>query len=88
MTTSKHLDRDAILNVIIGNIRDIVPDLAERAIGPADSMVDLGVDSMERGEVLMTTLESIGLELPLVQLHGPRNLGDLAQLIHDKLSQA
>lgn len=87
MTSTKRLDREAILAILIGNIREIVPDLAGRAIGSEDSMADLGVDSMERGDVLMTTLESVGLEIPLVQLHGPRNLGDLAQLIHDKLSK-
>lgn len=88
MPTAERLDKDAILTIVIGNIREIVPDLASRAIGSEDSMADLGVDSMERGDVLMTTLEAVGLEIPLVQLHGPRNLGDLAQLIHDKLAQA
>lgn len=82
------MDRDAILKIIIQNIRQVVPELAGRTIGQADSMAELGVDSMERGDVLMTTLESIGLEIPLVQLHGPRNLGELAQLIHDKLAKA
>jgi polyketide biosynthesis acyl carrier protein len=88
MPQAPHLDKDAILNIIISNIREIVPELASRTIGGADSMADLGVDSMERGDVLMSTLEAIGLEIPLVQLHGPRNLGELAQLIHDKLAQA
>lgn len=88
MTTTERLDKNAILAILIGNIREIVPDLASQTIGPEKSMADLGVDSIERSDVLMTTLEAIGLKISLVQLHGPRNLGDLAQLIHDKLSQA
>lgn len=80
------MDKVAVLEILIGKIREIVPDLAGRDIGPEDSMADLGVDSMERGDVLMETLESLGLEIPLVQLHGPSNLGELAQRIHDKLA--
>jgi len=82
------MDSDHILNVLIAQIGEVVPDLAGRAIARTDSMADLGVDSIERSEILVNTLEIIGLQLPLVQLHGPRNLGELADLIHAKLPRA
>jgi polyketide biosynthesis acyl carrier protein len=47
-------------------------------------MSQLGLDSVERQEVVMLTLEAIGLEIPLVQLRGPRTIGDLAELLHAK----
>jgi len=82
------LDRDSILAIIIGQIRDVVPELEAKPITGADSMADLGVDSIERSEILMNTLEAIDLDLPMVQLHGPRNLGELADLLHAKLAKA
>jgi polyketide biosynthesis acyl carrier protein len=79
------LDRDAVLALLIAQLRDVVPDLAEKPIVGTDSMAELGVDSIERSEILMNTLETLALDLPMVQLHGPRNLGELADLLHGKL---
>lgn len=76
------MDRDSILAVIVAQIRDVVPELEGRAIGGTDTMADLGLDSIERTEVVMNTLEAIGLDVPLVRLHGPKNLGELADLLH------
>lgn len=78
------MDRDSILALVIGQIRDVVPDLADRPITGDDAMADLGVDSIERSEIVMNAMEALGLDLPMVQLHGPRNLGELADLLHAK----
>lgn len=80
------MDRDTILAVIVGQIREVVPELADRPIAETESMAELGLDSIERSEIIMNTLEAIGLDLPMVQLHGPKNLGELADLLHAKSS--
>jgi polyketide biosynthesis acyl carrier protein len=72
------------LAIITENIRAVVPDLSETSITASDTMSQLGLDSVERQEVVMLTLEAIGLEIPLVQLRGPRTIGDLAELLHAK----
>ena len=48
-------------------------------------MVDIGIDSISRQDVLVLTMEALGLNLPMVQLFGPRNIGELADLLHAKL---
>jgi polyketide biosynthesis acyl carrier protein len=78
------LDNTSILAIITENIRAVVPDLSETSITASDTMSQLGLDSVERQEVVMLTLEAIGLEIPLVQLRGPRTIGDLAELLHAK----
>jgi polyketide biosynthesis acyl carrier protein len=78
------LDNTSILAIITENIRAVVPDLSETPITASDTMSQLGLDSVERQEVVMLTLEAIGLEIPLVQLRGPRTIGDLAELLHAK----
>ncbi|MQX35690.1 acyl carrier protein [Roseospira navarrensis] len=78
------MDSDDIVEIIVRHIRDVVPELADHPIGRDDAMADLGVDSIERGEIVVATLEDLGLDIPLVQLHGPRNIGELADLLHDK----
>ncbi|WP_086464298.1 acyl carrier protein [Oceanibaculum nanhaiense] len=78
------MDSDSILTIIVAQIRTVVPDLATHPIGRADAMADLGLDSIERSEIVLATLEELGLDIPMVQLHGPRNIGELADLLHAK----
>ncbi|MBL4837428.1 MAG: acyl carrier protein [Kordiimonadaceae bacterium] len=76
-----------IFEVLINEIRLTIPELVDHPIARNDAMADLGVNSMERGEILIATLEAINLEIPMTQLHGPSNLGELADLIHAKSTQ-
>lgn len=80
------MDSDDIVEIIIRQIRAVVPELADHPIGRDDAMADLGVNSIERGEVVVATLEELGLTIPMVQLHGPRNIGELADLLHGKFA--
>ena len=80
------MDSDAIFVVIVDTIREVVPELTDHRIGRDDSMADLGVNSIERNEVVLLTLQAIDLDLPTVQLHGPHNIGELADLLNAKLN--
>ena len=79
------LDRDGVLAVIVMQLRESVPELGERPISGGDSMAALGADSVERSEVLLYTLEALGIDMPMTQLHGAPSLGALANLLHAKL---
>jgi polyketide biosynthesis acyl carrier protein len=80
-----NLNRDTILATVVAQIRQVVPELENEPIAPTDAMADLGLDSVSRQEVLIMTMEEIGLNLPMVQLFGPRNIGELTDLLHAKL---
>lgn len=79
------MDRDTVLATIIEQIRIVEPAMEGREISGTDSMVDIGIDSISRQDVLVLTMEALGLNLPMVQLFGPRNIGELADLLHAKL---
>lgn len=81
------MDRDTILALVIEQIRTVVPELSDTPIGPNDTMANLGVDSVSRQEVLILSMEQLELNLPMVQLFGPKNLGELAQLLQSKLAR-
>lgn len=78
------MNSEAIFAVIVDTIREVVPELAAHPINRDDSMADLGVNSIERNEVVLLTLQAIDLDVPAVQLHGPRNIGELADLLDAK----
>lgn len=77
---------DAVFAALLAQIRDVVPELTGHELTRADSMVDLGVNSIERSEVLLLTLDALGLKVSPLAFHGARNLGELTDLLHAKLA--
>lgn len=77
---------EAVFATLLAQIRDVVPELGDHAFARSESMADLGVNSIERSEVLLLTLDALGLKLSPVAFHGARNIGELSDLIHAKLA--
>lgn len=75
---------DRIFELLCAQARIVIPELSERSIAPTDAMADLGLDSIDRSEVIVGALDKLGLKVRMVDLHGPRNLGELAELLASK----
>lgn len=73
-----------ILAAIVENTIEVIPELAQKEISRTDSLKELGANSMDRSEIIMMTLDSLSLNIPLVQLGGAKNIGELADLIYEK----
>lgn len=76
------MTKNDVLNVIVGHIKEVVPELQDREIHPEDSLVDLGSNSMERAEIVMLAMESLSVRMPISKTLGPKNIGELAELFH------
>jgi polyketide biosynthesis acyl carrier protein len=74
-----------ILNLIAQHTRDILPGLDEHPFVASDRLTDLGANSVDRAEIAMLVQESLDLSVPRVELFGPRNIGELAELFLRKL---
>lgn len=74
----------AIVDIIVGHAREVLPDLGTRPLGGADSLRELGANSIDRAEILMLTTATLGLRIPLIELSQPRNMGELAELLAAK----
>lgn len=81
------MSSEEIFELIVKYVREVVPELENHAFEPSDSMKELGANSIDRAEIIMMTLESLSLNIPLVELAGLRNLGELASAIHGKANQ-
>ena len=77
-----------LLDLIARHARDVVPGLDGHAFVPSDRLADLGANSVDRAEITMLVQESIGLSVPRVELFGPTNIGELADLFLKKLNVA
>jgi polyketide biosynthesis acyl carrier protein len=79
------MTRTEMLDLIARHAREVVPGLDAHEFVPADRLVDLGANSVDRAEIAMLVQESLALSLPRVELFGPKNIGELADLFLSNL---
>jgi polyketide biosynthesis acyl carrier protein len=79
------MTKTEILDLIALHTREILPGLDEHRFVVSDRLVELGANSVDRAEITMAVQESLGLSVLRVELHGPRNIGELADLFLQKL---
>ncbi len=77
-----------LLELIGGHTREVIPGLDAHVFVASDRLADLGANSVDRAEIAMLVQESIGLAVPRVELFGPANIGELADLFLKKLDAA
>ena len=81
------MDTKGILDLIVSCTREVIPELTNHVFQPSDSLQDLGANSVDRAEIVTMVLESLALKIPRVEVFGPSNIGELADLLHDKMAR-
>jgi polyketide biosynthesis acyl carrier protein len=79
------MTRSDILELIARHTREILPGLDDHLFVDSNRLVELGANSVDRAEIAMLVQESLGLSVPRVELFGPKNIGELAELFLTKL---
>lgn len=77
-----------LLDLIARHTREILPGLEAHQFSGSDRLADLGANSVDRAEIAMLVQESLGLSVRRVELFGPKNVGELAELFLKKLDAA
>jgi polyketide biosynthesis acyl carrier protein len=73
-----------IVDIIVRHAREVIPRLETHAFQSTDSLKALGANSIDRADIIMMTLESLALNIPLIHMAKAENIGDLARIIHEK----
>ena len=79
-------DRAQILELIAHSAREVLPDLQSHGFTESDCLADLGANSVDRAEIVMLVQEALNLTIPRVELFGPANIGELAELFAKRLN--
>jgi polyketide biosynthesis acyl carrier protein len=79
------MTKDEIFDLIVQHSQEVIPELQTHVFVKQDRLSDLGANSMDRADIIMMTLESLSLEIPLVELATVKDLGALADLLYEKL---
>jgi polyketide biosynthesis acyl carrier protein len=82
------MTRAELLDLIAHHTREILPGLDMHEFVASDRLVDLGANSVDRAEIAMLVQESLGLSVSRVELFGPKNIGELADLLLKKCDAA
>lgn len=78
------MNTEAVFDVIVKHVREVIPALADHPFRPADSLKALGANSVDRADIIMMTLETLSLHIPLIEMAKAENIGELAGIIHAK----
>lgn len=78
------MSTDDILEIIARHTREILPGLEAHCFAHTDSLRALGANSIDRADIIMLTLESLCLSIPLTVMAKAENIGELATIIHTR----
>jgi len=79
------MTKTELIDLIAQHTREILPGLDDHQFVATDRLVNLGANSMDRAEIAMLVQDSLGLSVARVELFGPTDIGELADLFLQKL---
>ncbi|MFD7914704.1 phosphopantetheine-binding protein [Streptomyces sp. NPDC059752] len=74
---------DEIFAVVRRNLIEVVPDLTESQITLDHSMRELGANSIDRMDVVITTQDDLGVRVPAEQLTRANDLRSLVAVLSE-----
>jgi polyketide biosynthesis acyl carrier protein len=78
------MSKEAIFDIIVNHTREVLPALQEHRFQTNDSLRELGANSVDRADIIMMTLESLSLNIPLIDMARAQNIGELARIIYER----
>jgi polyketide biosynthesis acyl carrier protein len=75
------INQQDLIAAIVTEIKDLVPELRQRPIAESDSLRELGLNSMDRVDVIMAALALAGVRIPMTAFAGLKNIEEIARRI-------
>ncbi|RBL89853.1 phosphopantetheine-binding protein [Chitinophaga flava] len=76
--------KNEVIALIKENLLEIIPELSGSQIPLDETFVNLGANSIDRGELITLTLERLDLEISRIEFVGAQTINELADLIIEK----
>lgn len=81
------MSKEEIIKALKKSIVNYVDDISEEEIELTDSLTDIGLDSIERGDILIDTMDDLGVKMSLIDFKNASNLGDIVEIFSTNLSK-
>jgi len=74
-----------VFNVVKNNILDILPALQPDMVQIDRNLSDLGANSVDRMDVVISSMEDLGVKIPLLSFAGVANIEGLVEVLFSNL---
>lgn len=75
------MNKDKIFVMVKETIKNVVPKFEDVDINVTDSLKEIGLNSIERMEVTILLMEELEIDIPRIELLGPKNIQELIELL-------
>lgn len=79
------MNKEELFKLVVRHVGEVIPELISHEFKPSDRLVDLGANSVDRAEIIMLTMEALSLHISRVELSGAKDLGELTEVLYEKL---
>lgn len=79
------MTKDEILDVLKTNLYEIIPELEDEEFSVDEKLVDLGLNSIDRGELITLTLESLDSDVSRIEFVKAQTIQELADVFIEKV---
>ncbi|MGY3792646.1 phosphopantetheine-binding protein [uncultured Aquimarina sp.] len=76
--------KNNLIQIIKDNLLEILPELQDQEISTTETFVDLGANSVDRGELITLTLEKLDLDVSRIEFVTAETIDQLADLLMEK----
>ncbi len=77
------MEKENIFSVVKDAIADVLPDVDTEAVSIEQNLKSLGANSIDRTEIVMSSMEKLGIKMPLVSFGGVENIEDMVDVMAD-----
>ncbi len=78
------MDKNEIFLIMKEIIAEILPDIDLEQITKADSLKEIGANSIDRMDIIIGLMEKLGLKIPLVEFGQLKNIQGIVDLLYSK----
>lgn len=82
------MTRDEVFKVVKGNIMEILNNITEGEIHIDGTLKDLGANSIDRMDIIVKCMESVGVKIPLIEFAQVSNIEGIVDLLYRKKMEA
>jgi polyketide biosynthesis acyl carrier protein len=76
------MNRDYIFNIIKRQTLNVLPHVNEASITIDEQLKNLGANSMDRMDIVIASMEELGVKIPLLELAKASNINALVEILY------
>jgi len=77
-----NMDKNNIFLVMKSIIVEILPEIDSEQISIEDSLKEIGANSIDRMDIIIETMEKLGVKIPLVEFGQLKNIEGIVDLLY------